>query len=168
MATLSPTRLQEQQQRITAYQAQYDRALEPYGRRAPAPILGQSARAYCNAAFTASQAFLETNSPYREVQAHTLDGATFRVIEQQMFAALANAARQVNFGARVPSLGAPDRVSPGLREVTTVNPENGHKTHSFYGDESFVRSMGRPGRRVTSFFCSALGGHVDASGRPLR
>jgi hypothetical protein len=45
-----------------------------------------------------------------------------------------------------------DSVAEGeLRMVTRLNPVNGYKENLFYGKESFVKAMGRPGRRVYSF-----------------
>ena len=45
-----------------------------------------------------------------------------------------------------------DTVPPGeMREITRVNPKNGHKETLFFGRESFVKAMNRPGRRVVKF-----------------
>jgi hypothetical protein len=50
------------------------------------------------------------------------------------------------------SASRPDSVAPGeMREVVRINPQNGHKEIHFLGPESFVREMGRPGRKVVSF-----------------
>jgi hypothetical protein len=38
-----------------------------------------------------------------------------------------------------------------LRAVTKTDPTTGVRTIVFYGKESFVKQMGRPGRRVASF-----------------
>jgi hypothetical protein len=60
-----------------------------------------------------------------------------------------------------------DTVPAGeMRAVTKVDPVTGYKETRFYGRESFVKDMNRPGRRVTSFRTDH--GYVDASGRPLR
>jgi hypothetical protein len=53
-----------------------------------------------------------------------------------------------------------------MREVTKVDPVTGYKETRFYGREHFAKTMGRPGRRVTSFRTDH--GFVDAAGRPLR
>jgi hypothetical protein len=52
-----------------------------------------------------------------------------------------------------------------IREVVKTDA-NGLKVRHFIGQESFVRAMGRPGRRVISFRTDQ--GFVDASGRGLR
>jgi len=38
-----------------------------------------------------------------------------------------------------------------LRMVTKIDPATGVRSNVFYGKESFVKGMGRPGRRVASF-----------------
>ena len=38
-----------------------------------------------------------------------------------------------------------------MREVTWIDPKNGHKEIRFYGQRSFVADLGRPGRRVVKF-----------------
>ena len=52
-----------------------------------------------------------------------------------------------------------------IREVVKTDP-NGLKVRHFIGQDSFVKFMGRPGRRVISFRTDQ--GYVDASGRGLR
>ena len=52
-----------------------------------------------------------------------------------------------------------------IREVVKTDA-NGLKVRHFIGQESFVRGMMRPGRRVVSFRTDQ--GFVDASGRGLR
>ena len=52
-----------------------------------------------------------------------------------------------------------------IREVVKTDA-NGLKVRHFIGQDSFVKFMGRPGRRVVSFRTDQ--GYVDASGRGLR
>ena len=52
-----------------------------------------------------------------------------------------------------------------IREVVKTDV-NGLKVRNFIGQESFVKQMMRPGRRVVSFRTDH--GYVDASGRGLR
>jgi len=60
----------------------------------------------------------------------------------------------------------PDTVPVGqMRRVEQVD-QNGLKIVSWIGQESFVKDMTRPGRRVVNFHTDH--GFVDASGRPLR
>jgi hypothetical protein len=60
----------------------------------------------------------------------------------------------------------PNTVVPGeFRMVPQIDP-NGLTIRMFVGPESFVKQMGRPGRRVVSFNTS--NGPMDASGRFLR
>lgn len=60
-----------------------------------------------------------------------------------------------------------DLVLPGeMREVTEINPVNGHKEITFYGPLSFIHDMKPPVRRVRSFRTDQ--GYVNTSGGPLR
>src|SRR5215471_15565889 len=68
--------------------------------------------------------------------------------------------------ARVESPFNPLTVPKGeIREVVKTDV-NGLKVRHFIGQDSFVKFMGRPGRRVVSFRTDQ--GYVDASGRGLR
>jgi hypothetical protein len=60
----------------------------------------------------------------------------------------------------------PNTVPPGQFRIVPEVDSNGMKMNRFVGPESFVKAMGRPGRRVVSFLTS--NGPVDASGRFLR
>ena len=53
-----------------------------------------------------------------------------------------------------------------FRTLKRINPDNGQVFYDFIGQESFVKDMGRRGRRVISFRTDQ--GPVDASGRFLR
>jgi hypothetical protein len=45
-----------------------------------------------------------------------------------------------------------DTVPPGeMREIVRVDPVTGFREVRFYGQESFVKAMNRPGRRVVKF-----------------
>lgn len=61
----------------------------------------------------------------------------------------------------------PQHVPPGeLRKVEELDEYGKLKMIRFVGQESFVKQMMRPGRRVVSFTTDR--GRFDASGRPLR
>jgi hypothetical protein len=84
---------------------------------------------------------LKTHSAmWKNVKLSRLDDETFGPIETQIYAdATAAAANPVD-------------LEPGeLRMVTKVDPTTGSRSNVFYGKESFVKQMGRPGRRVASF-----------------
>jgi len=90
----------------------------------------------------------------RRVQYRRLDDATLSAFEPQLYAAVHKAAYD------------PSSVPPGeFRRVFEVD-QGGTKIVRWIGQESFVRQMGREGRRVVSFRTDQ--GFVDASGRALR
>ena len=62
---------QELQRRLTVFQARYDTVLEPFGRRAPAPRMGQGANSYQREGLGYIQQFVHPKSPWRDV---SLDG----------------------------------------------------------------------------------------------
>jgi len=53
-----------------------------------------------------------------------------------------------------------------IREVHKIHPQSGHKMNVFVGQESFVKQMGLPGRRVIGFKTDQ--GYMNTSGRFLR
>jgi hypothetical protein len=84
---------------------------------------------------------LKTHSPqWKNAKLSRLDEEIFGPIENQIYAdATAAAANPVDLKAGE------------LRMVTKIDPATGVRTNVFYGSESFVKQMGRPGRRVASF-----------------
>jgi hypothetical protein len=63
----------------------------------------------------------------------------FEVFEPQVYNACAEAAKR------------PDSVPPGEMRMLKTKDQNGQEIITWVGNESFVKDMGRPGRRVVSF-----------------
>jgi hypothetical protein len=137
------------------YQARADSVFQEWGFRAPAPSLGQHPEDYRRDLAVMAKKQLPYGHELRKVKLWKLPRDAFEVMEPQVYAACKQAASR------------PDSVAPGeMREVTRINPQNGHKEIHFLGTTSFVKEFTRPGRRVTSFRTDH--GYVDVSGRPLR
>ena len=118
-------------------QARADAVYQGFGQRAPRPLEGEELLSYRKR--LARQ--LKAHSPnWKNTKFGKLDDETFSTIETQVYADATTAASN------------PVDLNPGeLRMVTKIDPTTGLRTNVFYGNESFVKQMGRPGRRVASF-----------------
>jgi hypothetical protein len=133
----------EMQQRLRVLRARADEVFQAWGERAPAPVAScdeNYASRYRRKLVRLAQARLPNDHELRRVPIAELGGTIFKNFEGQIYEACKAAATR------------PDAAAPGeLREVVTINPQNGHKEINFIGTQSFVRQMGREGRRVVSF-----------------
>ena len=138
------------------FQEYYDDTLRKVGMRAPQPTLGQTVNDYRRETLrTIKQTFLPQNHPLYAVQMRALKADALGALEPQVLQAAVTEANN------------PCHVNPGeLRKVEEIDQYGQVKTIKFIGPESFVKAMGRPGRRVVSFLTSH--GYVDATGRGLR
>jgi hypothetical protein len=129
-----------QQQGARYYQRLYDDTLQKVGQRAPAPILGQSVNDYRREQLrNMKKAWLQNHSLYR-VNMRGLPDEIVPQFEAQVLEAVPIEAFN------------PLNVPKGeIREVVQIQP-NGQKIHNFVGQDSFVKFMNRPGRRVVGFF----------------
>jgi hypothetical protein len=118
-------------------QARADAVFNGFGQRAPRPLEGEALIDYRKRLATK----LKSHSAiWKGVKFSQLPDEAFAVAENQVYAdATAAASNPVDLGAGE------------LRQVTKTDPTTGVRTIVFYGKESFVKSMGRPGRRVSSF-----------------
>ena len=122
------------------YQARADDAFVPWGFRAPQPTLGQDPEDYRRDLAVMAKKQLPYNHEFRRMKVWRMPRDIFETFEPQIYDACRDAASR------------PDSVPPGeMRKIEVTNPQNGHKEIHFIGNESFVKDMGRPGRRVVSF-----------------
>ena len=128
-------------ERSREYQVLYDDAMREVGVPIPAPVLGQTANEYRRKTLHAlQQATIPRNHPLHEVNFYDLQSDALQVIEPQLLQA--SKAERTN-PANVP-LGQ-------LKPIKVFDPY-GHVTMTkFIGQESFVKQMGRAGRRVVAF-----------------
>jgi hypothetical protein len=139
------------------FQAYYDDALSKVGMRAPSPVLGQSVNDYRRETLrTIKRTFLPQNHQFYKMQMRRLPDDVLPGLEPQILQAACDEA--VN----------PAHLEPGeLKMIQVYDPQTGRvKWNDWIGQESFVKQMMRPGRRVVSFKTDQ--GYVDATGRGLR
>jgi hypothetical protein len=118
-------------------QARADAVYQGFGKHAPRPLEGEDLLDYRKRLATN----LKMHSPrWKDGKLSRLDDENFAQIESQIYADAASAA------ANPVDLDAGE-----LRMVTKIDPTTGVRSNVFYGKESFVKQMGRPGRRVTAF-----------------
>jgi hypothetical protein len=118
-------------------QARADAVFNGFGQRAPRPLEGEALGDYRRRLATKLKGYSPT---WKTVKFSKLDDDTFSIAESAVYSDAAAAAAN------------PVDLNPGeLRMVTKVDPTTGVRTNVFYGKESFVKQMGRPGRRVASF-----------------
>lgn len=152
--SMTDDQLVRQQQGARYYQRLYDDTLQRVGMKAPEPVLGQSVDNYRRESLrTMKKAFLQNHDLYK-VNMRGLRADALPVFEGQVLEAVPVEAFN------------PMNVPKGeIKEIVQTMP-NGSKIHLFLGQESFVKEMNRPGRRVASFRTDQ--GYVDATGRGLR
>jgi hypothetical protein len=124
-------------------QVRADDALQSWGLRAPPSVDGESVKRYRRRLLHQAQPRLPDEHKLRRLDFLNSEKMPWDVLERLeplVYADVAEAGRRN------------DSAAPGeLREVVQMDPKNGQKMHLFYGRESFVKRLGRPGRRVKSF-----------------
>src|SRR6516164_826427 len=123
------------------FQAYYDETLRKVGMRAPQPVLGDTVNNYRRETLrNLKRTFLPQTHPLYEVQFRELKADALQVLEPQLL------------NACVVEANNPAHVPRGeLRKIEELDDYGAVKTIRFIGPESFVKAMGRPGRRVKSF-----------------
>jgi hypothetical protein len=118
-------------------QARADAVFNGFGQRAPRPLEGEALLDYRKRLATK----LKTHSTaWKSVKLSQLPEEAFGIAEGQIYSDADSAA------ANPVDLGAGE-----MRMVTKIDPSTGVRSNVFFGKESFVKEMGRPGRRVASF-----------------
>jgi hypothetical protein len=118
-------------------QARADAVFSGFGERAPRPLEGEQLFDYRKRLATRLKKYSKT---WGGVKLSELPESAFKIAEDTVYNdAISAAANPVDLKAGE------------LRMVTKVDPTTGVRSNVFYGQESFVKSMGRPGRRVQSF-----------------
>ena len=131
---------QEHFQAARRFQEYYDAALQQVGQRAPPPVLGQKVNDYRRETLRQlKHSFLPQNHELFPVQMRALPDDALDVIETQVVQASVKEA--VN----------PAHLAPGEIRPIERRDALGNKTIDWIGQESFVKAMTRPGRRVIGF-----------------
>jgi hypothetical protein len=123
------------------FQAYYDETLRKVGMRAPQPTLGQTVNDYRRETLrTLKRTFLPQVHELYKVNFRGLPADVLNPFEAQLLSAV------------VVEANNPIHVPVGeLRKIEELDEYGKLKTIKWIGQESFVKAMGRPGRRVTSF-----------------
>ena len=123
------------------FQAYYDETLRRVGARAPQPTLGQTVNDYRRETLrTFKRTFLPEVHDLYKVNYRGLKADALQVFEPQLLEAC------------VVEANNPVHVPAGeLRKVEELDEYGKLKTIRWVGQQSFVKQMMRPGRRVTSF-----------------
>jgi hypothetical protein len=118
-------------------QARADAVFQGFGKAAPRPLEGETLINYRKRLATHLKPY---STVWKQVKFSQLPDEAFTIAEAQVYSDAAVAASN------------PVDLNDGeLREVSRTDPRTGLKTIVFYGRDSFVKGMGRPGRRVASF-----------------
>jgi hypothetical protein len=118
-------------------QAKADSIFQGFGKQAPRPLEGESLINYRKRLATHLKPY---STVWKSVKFSQLPDEAFGIAEAQVYS-----------DAAVAAANPVDLNDGELREVSRTDPRTGLKTIMFYGRDSFVKSMGRPGRRVSSF-----------------
>ena len=136
------------------YQEKYDQAFQPWDQRAPSPVIGEDIADYRRKLAIQAKRLLPLGHEMRQVQFRALRDDAFDVLEPHLLRDCKSAAYRA------------DSVPPGeMRRVVEVDA-NGNKIIKWIGQQSFVRDMMIPGRRVLGFRTPQ--GFMNTSGRYVR
>jgi hypothetical protein len=147
---------QEHFQAARKYQEYFDNALRDVGMRAPQPTLGQTQNDYIRETLrTLKRTFLPQNHRYYKIN---MRGLPADVLQNYVPMVL---------NAAVAAANDPSHLAPGeIRAINRLDETGRVRYIDFIGQESFVRAMTRPGRKVVSF--NTPSGPVGANGMFLR
>jgi hypothetical protein len=123
------------------WQERYDDKLRQVGMRAPEPVLGQTVSDYRrDVLIKAKKAFIPRTHQLRQFSLDDIKGDALNIIEQKIL------------DAAVVEAQNPANVPPGeLRKIERLDGYGKVKTVDWIGQQSFVRQMGTPGRRMSIF-----------------
>jgi hypothetical protein len=138
------------------FQAYYDESLRNVGVRVPAPLLNQTCNDYRRETLrNLKRTFLPQNHDLYQVQYRKLPSDALSIFEPQLLKACVDEANN------------PAHVPPGeIRKIERLDETGRVRCIDWVGQESFVKQLMRPGRKVLSFTTDR--GRFDASGRALR
>src|SRR5262245_47259051 len=118
-------------------QARADSVFNGFGLRAPRPLEGETLIDYRKRLATKLKPH---SSIWKGVKLSVLPEEAFGIAETQIYTDATTAAAN-----------PVDLEAGEMRMVTKIDPATGVRSNVFYGKESFVKAMGRPGRRVAAF-----------------
>jgi hypothetical protein len=126
--------------RCRQHQERYDAAFQQFGSKAPPPRADAFPPDYRRELFRRGQDMLPSDHPLTKFNPQDIGGDAIAELERQLIDALEQES-QTPSGDNIPG---PDKP---YREITKMDSTGVRKTE-YYGSESFIKSLGRPGRRV--------------------
>jgi hypothetical protein len=152
MATLTTAQMEEMNGSLRVFQARADAALQPMGLRAEPPLASTDpnyANTYRRRLANQLVARFPEDSEFHNLPVNSLPNHAFNVFEPQIYHEAEVQFQKPTVIAKSPAARDDTSAPPGaLVYVTTIDPTNKQQINSFYGKESFVKWMGRHGRRV--------------------
>ena len=127
------------QRALRGVQERADNAFEPWGFRAPGPTLGVDPDEYRRDMLVKAKRLLPGSNELRHVKIWDLPHSALSRFEDMIYPA----ARATAYSA--------DSVPDGEMRQIHKPTANGSEITEWVGRESFVKAMGRPGRRVVGF-----------------
>ena len=124
MATLTHDQQVYQQSFARLYQARYEDALQPWNRRAPAPVLGQSVDDYRRETLVQMKRLLPDDHSLRHIQVRRMPADALEVFDPQ----LCQACRAEAYN--------PNTVPPGEFRIVPEVDGNGLKMNTFIGPKA--------------------------------
>jgi hypothetical protein len=136
---MTAEQLDYQQRSARTYQERYDLALKQVGMRAPQPVLGQHPDDYRREVLRTIKKTFLGNHELGRINMRGLPSEVLPQFESQVL------------DAAVKEAYNPNSVPPGeMRRVERLDQTGRVSEICWIGPVSFVRDMGRPGRRVVS------------------
>jgi hypothetical protein len=140
------------QRSLRAIQERADDALEPWGLRARGATLGEHPDQYRRDLLIQAKKLIPGDNELRHVQIRQLPRSALSQFEDMIYPA----AKATAYSA--------DSVPAGEMRAIQETDGNGLKMIRWIGAECFVKSMGRPGRRVLGFLHND-GHYYNTNGR---
>jgi hypothetical protein len=134
-------RARKHRDRCVEHQAAYEERFARHGVKTPAAVADDTGPSYRRRLFGVAQTLLPDGDAMTKFDPRDLDGTVIVPMEAQLFEALDREAESPS-GSNLPL--SPDHPK-AMREVT--DSMGGRKTE-FHARESFIKDMGRQGRRV--------------------
>jgi hypothetical protein len=128
------------------HQENYDAAFSLFGERTPEPAADEAPGTYRRRLFRALQRKLPDCHDLGDLDPWELSTSVIEKFEQDLIDAAMSEAEQPS-GTNLPADGS-------LAERSRTDSKTGRRETRFYGRESFIKSMSRPGRRVVAILGS--------------
>jgi hypothetical protein len=137
LAVLERDQLARVQANTTEFQARVDDALAPYNVRAPSPVAGENETGYSRRLIQIAQERLPSTHPLYKVALGDMDASTLTVFADQIL------------DAAKASAWDPSSVPRGtIAQRNLDDPYTGQRSVAFVGQESFIKSMSMPPRKL--------------------